>query len=104
MALETIKQRGAGRTQAKDCIQFLEDMAETLTDEGRAAYWDELREYTSGKCPSPKQTSTSSVVGMSDKEAREFGQQEMPFGKHKGMLICNVPLPYFDWLNQVIEK
>lgn len=35
---------------------------------------------------------------MTDDEARAFERRSMPWGKHKGKLISEVPLDYLDWV------
>ena len=41
---------------------------------------------------------------MSDSKAREFGQEVLDFGKHRGKTYDDTPLDYLEWLADEGEK
>lgn len=105
MNTERIVQRGIGRKEAKECIDLIEGIAEGLSLQGTAAFWDSIREFLAEIVPKEPVVEAGGLVPMSDARAECFGLDRlMPFGKHKDQRICDVPLPYLDWLIEAPDE
>ena len=96
MDSKLIEARIAARALAKQVADIA--TAEAPEDDASCeAYWLVLRQVCDEHLPRPEQTSSESPA-MTDEQAREFGRcTQMPFGKHVGTYIDEVPLQYLEW-------
>lgn len=40
------------------------------------------------------------AIGPDRKILTEIVRMEMPFGKYKGTILCNLPMAYLEWFNR----
>jgi len=59
-------------------------------------FWQVAKELAESKLP--KQSPAATHPPMTYQEAREFGSEEMEFGKYLGLPIDQVPIEYLVWL------
>ena len=79
--------------------------SEALRFTGDAAlrFWRRLLENVCAVIPPqyhPTRVDRSDVVPMTREELREWEIKKMPFGKHEGTQVKNVPLDYLIWLDE----
>lgn len=105
-----IPARVAGGKTAREALELLRDalageFTNPSTPEAFAAaesaavavqeWLDRWRKQFGITEPPAKQSDTQP---MTNREAREFEQEVMPFGLHRGKPMGDVPLDYLDWL------
>lgn len=84
------------RKQAEEAAQLLkEEYLEDLTEEEQDRFWSNLFDKASGllnSIPEPDHPLTY-------EQAMEWaGRAKIPFGKHQGKRVIDVPASYLDWL------
>lgn len=100
----TLENKVMGRQSARAAADLIVECTETLDDEARYAFWDQVRdELLERGCDlrgadQPRVASPAPVVPMSDLEKRAFEHSTVPFGKHSGRQVQDCPLTWFDWL------
>lgn len=96
MDAERLKQRGIGRTEAQAIIDLCNETAVNLpSPDAIAAFCDSIQEYAAKSAPPDP---PNPFDAMDAEEARDFAQEEMPFGKFKGTAIGECDNQYLDWL------
>jgi uncharacterized protein (DUF3820 family) len=103
--LATIQDRINARQEAEQVLDLMSSTAEQIMQEhGRSAaeaYWTAIRRYFLDIYERDRKAKATrlSVDPMTNAESREFGDERMPFGKHSGQRIDEVPREYLDWLD-----
>lgn len=64
------------------------------SDDEREVYWRRVADYAESKLPQPQQEHDPRNEPMSDLEASRFREAVMPFGKHEGTRVGDLPLSY----------
>lgn len=73
-----------------------------LAGEQPERYWRTLVELATAKLPKVEDPPIlfGPKAAMNDAQAAKFEREEMPFGKHQGELIADVPPRYLLWLTE----
>lgn len=85
------------RKDADEVIELINDMAAGFFQDARVWFIELIRDDLVERYPLPKQDGPA-FEPMNDEEAILFGKMFMPWGKHRGMPIDNVPMEYLDWI------
>lgn len=91
-----IGEKKAGRKSAEEILMVLDVPASPIAS---VAFWERLREIVLEKAPLPKLP--EEVIPYTQDEAKKFGKEIIPFGKHEGRFIDEIPLTYLCWLADV---
>ena len=92
---DILSERIEGRRSGEEMAQFVRDTADNLTsDESRAAFWRAVKAAIDQDIPPAPPLQPARFTPMTDTEAMVFGATVIPFGKHRGQSIDNVPLAY----------
>jgi len=88
---------------ARKAAHTIHDLArdEAFNHQGQAAvhFWESLNGLVADVLPVTP-AKTAPIPAMTDAEARQFGQTTMPFGKHSGQRVDEVPIDYLEWLDE----
>lgn len=86
------------RGSAQEIAVIAREEEDGIQPSARGRYWDVLFEELKKHFPQHKlRKDGPEVAPFSDAGAEAFGRQEMPFGKHKGERIDDVPMDYLEW-------
>jgi len=88
----TIRQRIHGREQAILCLEMIE--ADSMPAAALEAFSAEIEK----RCAPPRPTPRPGPPPMNDSESAAFGQVALPYGKHQGTKVDDVPLAYLEWM------
>jgi len=100
-----IQANKAAREAAEAMADLMFDAGQELPLAVRRRYWEVLFLRTAewagkiGEPHRPVEPAPRCEGAMSDQEAKRFEQEVMPFGKHKGKAVVDVPLDYLFWLD-----
>lgn len=90
-------ERVTARSDAELLLSEALDLAAGLTPGGREHFWRIVRDECAKQLPPPA-SDARQPDPMSPAEVSRFARVTMPFGKHQGKAIDQVPLRYLDWL------
>lgn len=92
--------RARARKDARAAVDLIVQGAAGLGDEERLAFWDEVRAELDERCPESQSRATplAGPAAMGDEEAARFEARDMPWGKHRGTRIADVPAGYLDYV------
>lgn len=94
-----IEDKGAARSVARTAVDLLVEQVASMEDHEREAFWDQVRdELLERGCLMPTVEAAPPRQRMTDAQGHAFGCQSMPFGKHRGVTVRDVPLGYLRWL------
>ena len=96
MDVSTVKLRAAARDQARVAAGLVVEEAGRIHAEAQAAFWDELKRIL--PLPIPPAPAPQPLAPFTDHQAKAFGRSKMPFGKHAGEPVDEVPLDYLEKL------
>jgi uncharacterized protein (DUF3820 family) len=77
-----------------------EQVAELADEEAKVhgrRFWEQLMLIVSAHVPPPRKPRKVPAEPMTDKEARLFGMQPMPYGEYVAKPVDDVPLPRLQW-------
>ncbi len=96
---ERLREIVGGQTDAVEVVGFAEEFTVGKSELWVRSFWEGIRGRALLTAPLPPVAPVEpAITPMSDGEARGFEKTEMPFGKHAGKPIAEVPLDYLDWL------
>lgn len=99
--MTSLESKVAGGIAARQCLELLRgEIPPGNTDAARGAAhavedWHRAWCVEWGLAPP---ADTRPAGALSDSDLRAFEREPMPFGKHQGTPIGQVPLEYLDWL------
>lgn len=94
-----IKERINGRKRAEELFALLAEDASSLSECGRAAFWESVSSQLIDVLPVSSQPEANSDQPMSDKSAAIYGRETVfPFGKYAGQRVDEVPIDYLAML------
>lgn len=85
-----LKARCESRKSADAALELL---AESVAGDP-VHFWKIIRDHAAAQLP----VSPETAGPMTNDEAAMFDNYEMPYGKHKGQCVDEVPVSYLDWL------
>ncbi len=92
---QTIHRRQEARKAAALVVELIQDVLDdALPDEREIVRGAILEALGAGDQTTP----AAPISAMTDQQARQFGRRSMPFGRHKGRRVDEVPLDYLVWL------
>lgn len=95
---ESIRRNKAIREKAAELKSLVDSEISELDDKGRSRFWDELFSLVVGRSGSQAKEAEDA---LSYDDARVWARAtRMPFGKHQGEQVLDVPPSYFEWLEQ----
>lgn len=98
----SIEDNVAAGKLASDCFQLVSDLIKEseLSPEVKGAAWLRVCEmmYATASRRLPSEEATTTTMG--DEEARRFEDGRMPFGKHEGEPLRDVPLSCLAWCDE----
>jgi len=105
MNADTILQRSAARDAARIVAELVIAEAAGMPAAGQAAYWEELRKLLPREVVAPPVATppATAVEPFTDEQARHWGRTRIPFGKHEGTPIDEIPLDYLEHLAEPTE-
>jgi hypothetical protein len=93
---QNIQKREAAERAYQQCKTFAAKEAAELGWEDDSRFWEQLlRAIVSAY---PQFSSAIKLERMSDSDATKFESKLIPFGKHRGTSVKEVPLDYLEWL------
>jgi hypothetical protein len=98
MEANVITERQKARELARECAELCVDSALEVIPEARAMFWQELLKIIPAAPAPVAPPSRAAIEPFSDHQARCFGASKMPFGKHQGQRIDEVPIDYLAML------
>ena len=98
-----IQENIEARKVANDAYAFVSELireSDLISVDSVALAWKLLGDMIDATTNTHREPKTHPVriSKMTDFEARNFEKKEMPWGKHKGKEICQVPLHYLDMI------
>lgn len=94
---------------AKLGFECLEEDVAKYSDHAKIKYWQKILKLTQELLDkhgvASQEKKVRNIMGviieaMTDEESRKFDSEIMPFGKHKGSKISEIPLQYLVWLSE----
>lgn len=98
-----LKAKIAGRKLCEEIVLLIAgEVRELNAQHGDAAaesFWENFRTAFEGHFPQPPATETAPALKpMDDFEVKQFEQQTLNFGQHRGRRIADIPKGYLEWL------
>ncbi len=91
-----VKNRVTAREQARACAALVVEEAGRVPSDAQNAFWDELHKML--PATGDKVAVAKAAEPFTDRQSRVFGRTRIPFGKHVGMCVDEIPLEYLEKL------
>ena len=84
------------RIDARHAAETIAELADEQAMKYGKVFWERLHKICCAHVPCLL-AAYQRATAMNQQESREFGQEVIPFGKHQGIRVDEIPLDYLEW-------